>query len=95
MRNVLVLLAYTSLAAAQSKMPLRDNWSMQSSAEVREAGAALSAAGFAPRGWHAATVPTTVFSTLVKAGVYPDPYFGTNQRSVPGVSYPVGVNISN
>ena len=49
MRNLLVLFAYVSLAAAQSKMPLRENWSIQSSAEVRENGAALSAVGFAPQ----------------------------------------------
>ncbi len=95
MRFSLVLLAYASLAVAQQKMLLRENWSLQSSAEVRENGAALSAAGFTPRGWHTATVPTTVFSALVKAGVYPDPYFGTNLRSVPGISYPIGVNFSN
>ncbi|HEY1497707.1 MAG TPA: hypothetical protein VGF49_24290, partial [Candidatus Solibacter sp.] len=95
MRNLLVLLTYVSLAAAQSKILLRENWAIQSSVEVREDGAALSTPGFAPRGWHAATVPTTVFSALVKAGVYPDPYFGTNLRSAPGTSYPVGVNFSN
>src|SRR5437899_12493573 len=92
MRNLLVLLTYAALAAAQSKIPLRENWAIQSSAEVRENGAVLSAPGFTPHGWRAATVPTTVFSALVKAGVYPDPYFGTNLRSVPGTSYPIGVN---
>ena len=77
-------------------MLLRENWAIQSSAEVRENGAALSAAGFTPRAHGMpATVPTTVFSALVAAHVYPDPYFGTNLRSVPGVSYPIGVNFSN
>ncbi len=53
-------------------------------------------AGFRPpRAWHPATVPTTVFSALVAAGVYPDPYFGTNLRSAPGVSYNIGFNFSN
>ncbi len=89
------VVACASAAAAQAKITLRENWVIQSSSEVRENGAALSAAGFKPRGWHAATVPTTVFNALVKAGVYPDPYFGMNLRSVPGTSYPVGVNFSN
>jgi exo-1,4-beta-D-glucosaminidase len=90
------LFAGTAAGAAESKMLLRQNWAIQSSAEVRENGAALSVAGFYPsRAWVPATVPTTVFSALVAAHVYPDPYFGTNLRSAPGVSYPIGFNFSN
>lgn len=98
MRNLLVFAAFvaSTAAAADSKLLLRQNWAIQSSADVREAGAALSAPGFCPpSAWHAATVPTTVFSALVAARVYPDPYFGTNLRSVPGVTYNVGFNFSN
>jgi exo-1,4-beta-D-glucosaminidase len=99
MRNTLIVLAaflaHSSLAAAQTKLALRENWAIQSSSEIRDTGAALSVTGYAPRGWYPATVPTTVFGTLVQAKVYPDPYFATNLRSVPGVSYPVGVNFSN
>ena len=40
-------------------------------------------------------MPATVFSALVQARVYPDPYFGTNLRSVAGYRYPIGVNFSN
>jgi exo-1,4-beta-D-glucosaminidase len=88
-----VLLAH---AAPGSKMLLRQNWAIQSSAEAPEGGAAFSVAGFRPpRAWHPATVPTTVFGALVAAHVYPDPYFGTNLRSAPGVSYPIGSNFSN
>src|ERR1017187_10575154 len=88
-----VLLAH---AAPGSKVLLRQNWAIQSSAEVHESGAALSVAGFRPpRAWHPVSLPTTVFSALVAAHVHPDPYFGTNLRSAPGVSYPVGFNFSN
>ena len=90
------LLAPAAVAAPESKMLLRQNWAIQSSADVPESGAALSVAGFRPpRAWYPATLPTTVFSALVAAHVYPDPYFGTNLRSVPGVSYPIGFNFSN
>ena len=90
------LLTHVAFAAPESKMLLRQNWAIQSSADVRESGAALSVAGFRPpRAWHPATLPTTVFSALVAARVYPDPYFGTNLRSAPGVSYPIGFNFSN
>ena len=90
------LLARLGAAAPESKMLLRQNWAIQSSAEVHESGAALSVAGFRPlQAWHPATLPTTVFSALVAARVYPDPYFGTNLRSAPGVSYAIGSNFSN
>src|SRR5260370_19909407 len=90
------LLAPAAVAAPESKMLLRQNWAIQSSADVPESGAALSVAGFRPpRAWHRATLPTTVFSALVAAHVYPDPYFGTNLRSAPGVKYPIGFNFSN
>ena len=88
--------AATAAGASEARVLLRQNWAIQSSAEVLENGAALSVAGFHPsRAWVPATVPTTVFSALVAAHVYPDPYFGTNLRSAPGVSYPVGFNFSN
>jgi exo-1,4-beta-D-glucosaminidase len=90
------LLAGTAAAAGETKMVLRQNWAIQSSADVRESGGALSVAGFRPpRAWYPATLPSTVFSALVAARVYPDPYFGTNLRSAPGVSYPIGFNFSN
>src|SRR5450631_51960 len=93
---LVVVLARLAAAAGESKMLLRQNWAIQSSAEVRESGAALSVAGFRPpRAWHPATLPTPVFSALVPARIYPDPYFGTNLRSAPGVSYPIVSNVSN
>ncbi len=76
-------------------MLLREHWAIQSSADVKEGGAALSAVGYAAANWYAATMPSTVFRALVEAHVYADPYFGTNLRSVTGVSYPVGFNFSN
>ena len=90
------LLTHVAFAAPESKMLLRQNWAIQSSADVRENGAALSVPGFRPpRAWHPATLPSTVFGALVAARVYPDPYFGANLRSAPGVSYPIGFNFSN
>src|SRR5450759_506805 len=90
------LLTHVAFPAPESKMLLRQNWAIQSSADVRENGAALSVTGFRPpRAWHPATLPSTGFSALVAARVYPDPYFGANLRSAPGVSYPIGFNFSN
>ncbi len=55
-------------------------WQMQFAAKVTESGAALSTPGFKPAGWYQAVVPGTVLTTLVKAGVYPEPLYGENNR---------------
>jgi len=52
-------------------------------------------AKFVPKGWHQATVPTTVVAALVKDKTRPDPYFGVNLRQFPGSLNPVGGNFSN
>jgi len=77
------------------KLPLRDHWTLQSSSRVEAKGEIVSTAAFVPKGWHAATVPTTVVSALVKDKTLPDPFFATNLRQFPGVTYPIGGNFSN
>ena len=74
---------------------MREGWTLQSSAKVRQGGDVLSTPRFQPTGWYAVTVPTTVVAALVKQKVYPDPDFGMNLRSIPGVTYPIGSNFSN
>ena len=71
-------------AGMQDKILLKDNWAIQSSDIVKEDGNAISMTGFKPEKWYPATVPSTVFGTLVENKVYPDPYYGTNIESVPG-----------
>src|SRR5437762_9966278 len=80
---------------AESKLSLREGWTLQSSAKVHQGGDVLSTPRFQPAGWYAVTVPTTVVAALVKQKVYPDPDFGMNLRSIPGVTYPIGMNFSN
>ena len=58
-------------------------------------GDVISTATFAPKGWHDVTVPTTVVAALVKDKTLPDPFFATNLRQFPGVTYPIGGNFSN
>ena len=80
--------------ASLRELLLREGWSIQSSAEVHEAGSAISSPGFKSRDWYPATLPATVLSALVKDAVYPDPYTGMNLRSIPGTSYPIFSNFS-
>ena len=81
--------------AAETRLVLREGWELQTSAKVEEKGELISTAAFAPKGWHTATVPTTVVAALVKDKTLPDPFPGMNLRSFPGVNYPIGANFSN
>ena len=80
---------------ANSVELLREHWSIQSSADVRADGAAISTVGFGSRDWYPATLPSTVLSALVQDQVYPDPYAGMNLRSIPGTTYPIFEDFSN
>src|SRR6476660_9514118 len=89
-----VVVTLTEVVPAQAgqttRIPLKDGWAIQSSADVTAAGAAISQPGFDVSRWHKVTVPNTVVGALVQKGVYPDPYFGMNLRSIPGTTYPIG-----
>jgi exo-1,4-beta-D-glucosaminidase len=79
----------------EAALTLREGWALQSSGKVDEKGETLSSPGFQPKNWYTVTVPTTVVAALVEHKVYPDPFFGTNLRSFPGVTYPIGANFSS
>jgi len=68
----------------EDQLILKDNWAIQSSIEVDQKGPQVSSTEFDPQGWYPATMPSTVLAALVKNGVYPDPYFGTNIEQIPG-----------
>ena len=99
-RTALALVAVLSLTAPHAwaqdlRLDLAGGWAIESSAKVTATGEALSQPGASTSGWHPASVPTTVVSALVADGTYPDPYVGTNLRTIPGTTYPVGHNFSN
>jgi exo-1,4-beta-D-glucosaminidase len=91
------LLLCPALASAPpgERIGLSAGWRLQSSAEVKDGGATLSRPGVDVARWHPATIPSTVFAALVAEGRSPDPYFGMNLRSVPGVTYPIGGQFAN
>jgi exo-1,4-beta-D-glucosaminidase len=91
-----VAAAQTSFAPAPAlTLPLREGWTLQSSAKVAASGEAISGASFHAADWIEADVPTTVVAAQVKRGLLPDPFYGMNIRQYPGVSYPIGTNFSN
>jgi exo-1,4-beta-D-glucosaminidase len=76
-------------------LPLREGWTLQTSAKIQAKGEVISTPKFIPKGWHEATVPTTVVAALVKDKTFADPLFGMNLRQYPGMNYPIGGNFSN
>src|SRR5215470_3602392 len=74
---------------------LRDGWKIQSSAKISGGGEQISTVGFSTEGWYSTSVPKTVFAALVENGVYKNPYFGMNLRSIPGIDYKVGGQFAN
>jgi len=80
---VLPVLAPASVQAqkaAPEPVAMDSGWKLQDAAKVPQSGAEVSALGFAPSGWYAATVPGTVLTSLVNDHVYPEPFYGENNR---------------
>jgi exo-1,4-beta-D-glucosaminidase len=74
-------------AGASGTLYLHTNWQLQSSCEVKATGAEISAVGFDPKGWHRTDLPATVVGALVTDKTYPDPFYGNNLKSLPGMDY--------
>jgi exo-1,4-beta-D-glucosaminidase len=103
MRKILVVLLLSTFALGQQfsadtppgAFRLNTGWSIQSSLRVPEKGEAVSIASFLPKDWLSAEIPATVVTAQLKKGLLPDPFYGTNLRQYPGVTYPIGANFSN
>jgi len=59
---------------------------MQSSCVDKSSAEAISTPGFAAKNWHKAEVPGTIVGALVADKTLPDPNYGINLKSFPGVS---------
>jgi exo-1,4-beta-D-glucosaminidase len=64
---------------------LRNNWAIQSSADLKDKGKNISQPGYVTKNWYPTSVPATVLATLVANKVYADPYYGNNYFELPGV----------
>ncbi len=72
-------------AAGSEALPtplwLTSGWELQDAGQVSQTGEALSRTDYQPAGWHHATVPGTVLTSLVNDGTYPEPLYGENNRT--------------
>src|SRR5450759_1593594 len=83
--SVFMSLNVFSQTPAGGSMVLHDNWSIQSSANLKDDGNVISQTGYTAKGWYPISVPSTVLAALVANKVYPDPYYGNNYMELPGV----------
>ena len=58
-------------------------WELASDDEVIGMRGSIFDEDYNTSAWYNAVVPGTVLTTLVDAGVYPDPYYGLNNMSIP------------
>ena len=82
--------ATQSANVTDARVPLHDNWKLQSECLFQATPEKISMPGFGTEGWHSTTVPMTVVAALVADKTYPDPYYAMNLRSIPGTDYPIG-----
>ena len=68
-----------NLPVAQPVM-IDSGWQLQDAAKVSQTGAEVASAKFKTQGWYPAIVPGTVLTSLVNAGLYPEPLYGENNR---------------
>jgi len=82
--NLILLLpamAAQSKAIESAPCVLKDNWQVISSANITASGEKISTTDYAPQGrWMQAVVPGTVLGSYVKAGLYPEPFEGLNNK---------------
>src|ERR1700737_3314872 len=105
-RCVGVMIAFTTLVSTavaasaagadeHGRFLLHKDWQLQSSCDAKTTAEQISTAGFDASKWHHANGPSTVVAALVADKTYPDPNYGTNLKSLPGMNYSSKTFFSN
>jgi len=56
------------------------DWQMKKASEISDGGETISLPGYGIKNWQEAIVPGTILNSLVTDKVYPEPYYGDNNR---------------
>ena len=62
---------------------IQNGWELIEAGKLAVGGEVLTTTNVDTSEWYHATVPGTVLTSLVDAGVYPDPYYGLNNIAIP------------
>ncbi|MGC8846154.1 MAG: glycosyl hydrolase 2 galactose-binding domain-containing protein, partial [Candidatus Hydrogenedens sp.] len=65
-------------------LPLEQNWQVQTSRGLNLEGNVLSTTNCVTDSWYKTKVPNTILAVLEDSNVYPNLYYGTNLKKVPG-----------
>jgi exo-1,4-beta-D-glucosaminidase len=89
MKKLIILLLPAILFMACSTddpdvIQLREDWRIQSSVKTDANAETISSPGMYANGWYKIDIPKTVLAAMAEHNVYPDPYFGSNLKSIPG-----------
>ena len=82
---ILLLTGFVSSNVLAQNIVLRNNWSIQSSENVKDKGTVISMSGYAAKDWYPTTMPSTVLAALVANKVYANPYYGNNYFELPSI----------
>jgi len=83
MRLPLALASILAACIASASPQAVTNWQFRDTRGMKVDGAAISVPKYVPDDWHKATVPGTVLTSLVDDGIYPEPLYGENNRTIP------------
>ncbi|MBK7214260.1 MAG: beta-glycosidase [Bacteroidales bacterium] len=76
-----------NLPGVGEQFNLHSGWYIRKASDVKKEGTELTSSVVELKGWMPAKVPGTVLSTLLKNGVYPNPYYAANNDSIPDIYY--------
>lgn len=79
----------TEVAAAPGSATVLSGYAIQSTAKVADPAATVSSPGYPAAGWYPAGPRSTVLAALLAAGVYPDPFYSTQQKQIPAADFTV------
>jgi hypothetical protein len=82
-RKAKISVPATMQKITENEFILSSGWEMAEADQVVSASQSIFNQDFNTSDWYNATVPGTVLTTMVDQGVYPDPYFGLNNLSIP------------
>ncbi len=68
------------LVHADVPIIINSNWLLKSSQNLPDTGEAISSQNYPTNSWMKAQVPGTVLNTYVLNGLYPEPYYGLNNK---------------
>ena len=82
--SLLIGIIFISWYSFADILPLKQNWLVQTSHGLNVEGNVLSTSDCVTDNWYKTEVPNTVLAVLEDNGVYPNLYYGTNLKKVPG-----------